>query len=62
MTSEYGVTLRTARKEFIETISSLSEKNPEFRKLLPQKYIDSLFNILRGGKLDLFFYKKTKED
>jgi hypothetical protein len=61
MTVGYGVTLRTARVEFEETIRSLCLTNQDYKKLLGKGVIEELYDVLRGGSLDAHFYLNTKQ-
>jgi hypothetical protein len=62
MTTEYGVTLFTARQEYEKKIQELSMIDPRYAQLNNYDIFRDIFNILKQGSLDLLFYRLTKEE
>lgn len=60
MTSEYGVTLYTARNELQQLVRDFEIRNPAYSVFRGESYVKSLFNALSSGVLDKYFYLQTK--
>lgn len=62
MTSEYGVSIVTAREEFIKTVNEFSKRDKKYLIFKESdKYFNQIYSTLKRGELDLCFYLTKKE-
>lgn len=61
MTSEYGVTRRTAWNRYQAILHKLIKTNNLYTPLLDKNFFDELYNILDRGLVAKLFFKKTQK-
>ena len=60
MTCEYGVTILTARREFLQIVNALIKTQPEYSIFLKEIYLNDLYSVLREGGPAQLFYRDSK--